>query len=189
MCVALRMSRQNYYRQRQRRQRRELQEEVVLAWTKEERQVQPKLGARKLLHRVKEQRCALRLGRDRYLALLKKKDLLMGYKKSAPKTTNSYHRLPVFTNRLKTTEVTGPNQAWVCDLTYIKTRTDFAYLFLLTDRCSCECEDGKRRRAPGFGESGVRSAGRPATGSITPTAVANTAATSMSGPCGSTGWK
>jgi transposase InsO family protein len=130
------MSRQNYYRHRQRRQRRELQEEAVLAWTKEERQVQPKLGARKLLHRMKEQCCSFTPGRDRYLALLKKKDMLVSYEKSASKTTNSYHRLPVFTNRLKTTEVSGPNQAWVCDLTYIKTRTDFAYLFLLSDRYS-----------------------------------------------------
>ena len=39
MCTALGMSRQNYYRQRQRRQRRALQEEAVLAWTREERQV------------------------------------------------------------------------------------------------------------------------------------------------------
>jgi len=134
--MALGMSRQNYYRHRQRRQRRELKEEAVLAWTKEERQVQPKLGACKLLHRMKEQRCSFTLGRDRYLALLKKKDLLVSYEKSAPKTTNSYHRLPVFTNRLKTTEVSAPNQAWVCDLTYIKTRTDFAYLFLFSDRYS-----------------------------------------------------
>ena len=136
MCTALGMSRQNYYRQRQRRQSRDLQEEAVLAWTREERQVQPKLGARKLLHRMKEQRCTFVPGRDRYLALLKKKEMLVSYEKSAPKTTNSYHRLPVFTNRLKTTEVSAPNQAWVCDLTYLKTHTDFAYLFLLTDRYS-----------------------------------------------------
>jgi putative transposase len=32
--------------------------------------------------------------------------------------------------------VSAPNQVWVCDLTYLKTRTDFAYLFLLTDRYS-----------------------------------------------------
>ena len=136
ICTAFGMSRQNYYRHRQRRQRRELQEEAVLAWTKEERQVQPKLGARKLLHRMKEQHCSFTPGRDRYLALLKRKDMLVSYEKSAPKTTNSYHRLPVFTNRLKAREVTAPNQAWVCDLTYIKTRTDFAYLFLLSDRYS-----------------------------------------------------
>lgn len=136
VCGQLDMSRQNYYRQRQRRQRRDLQEEAVLAWTKEERQVQPKLGARKLLHRMKEQRCAFTPGRDRYLALLKRRDMLVSYEKSAPKTTNSYHRLPVFTNRLKAREVTAPNQAWVCDLTYLKTRTDFAYLFLLSDRYS-----------------------------------------------------
>ena len=136
MCAALGMSRQNYYRQRRRRRYLDLQEEAVLAWTREERQVQPKLGARKLLHRMKEQRCAFTPGRDRYLALLKKKDMLVSYEKSAPKTTNSYHRLPVFTNRLKAREVTAPNQAWVCDLTYLKTRTDFAYLFLLSDRYS-----------------------------------------------------
>jgi len=134
--TALGMSRQNYYRHRQRRQRLDLQEEAVLAWTKEERRVQPKLGARKLLHRMKEQRCCFTPGRDRYLALLKKRDMLVSYEKSAPKTTNSYHRLPVFTNRLKAKEVSAPNQAWVCDLTYIKMRADFACLFLLSDRYS-----------------------------------------------------
>jgi hypothetical protein len=51
------------------------------------------------------------------LALLKKKGMLVSYEKSAPKTNNSYHRLRVVTNRLKTTGVSAPNQAWVCALT------------------------------------------------------------------------
>ena len=33
-------------------------------------------------------------------------------------------------------ELSGPNQVWVCDITYIRTLDDFAYLSLITDSFS-----------------------------------------------------
>jgi transposase InsO family protein len=44
--------------------------------------------------------------------------------------------LPVFRNLIKDIEVTGPNQAWVADITYIRTDEGFEYLKLIMDRYS-----------------------------------------------------
>jgi len=41
--------------------------------------------------------------------------------------------LPVFRNQLKELKVTEPNQAWVSDLTYLRTEEGFLYLALMTD--------------------------------------------------------
>jgi len=53
-----------------------------------------------------------------------------------PRTTQSYHTLPVFQNRVKSYTATGPNQVWVGDLTYLRSDEGFMYLSLLTDRMS-----------------------------------------------------
>jgi transposase InsO family protein len=48
----------------------------------------------------------------------------------APKTTNSRHSLPVFHNPVKNLVLTGPNQAWAADITYIRTDEGYPYLSL-----------------------------------------------------------
>jgi transposase InsO family protein len=53
-----------------------------------------------------------------------------------PRTTQSYHTLPVFGNMIKGMEVSAPNQVWVSDITYVRTREDFVYLALITDKYS-----------------------------------------------------
>ncbi|MCK5675473.1 MAG: hypothetical protein KAH99_00495 [Verrucomicrobia bacterium] len=45
----------------------------------------------------------------------------------APRTTTSRHSLPVFRNLLADMAPTGPNQAWVSDITYIRTDEGFLY--------------------------------------------------------------
>jgi transposase InsO family protein len=51
-------------------------------------------------------------------------------------TTDSRHSLPVFRNLVKDLELDGPNQAWVADITCIRTDEGFLYLSLLMDRWS-----------------------------------------------------
>ena len=53
LCAAAGMSRQNFYRQRRQRQRRQIEEEAVVELVQAERQLQPELGGRKLLRRIK----------------------------------------------------------------------------------------------------------------------------------------
>jgi len=128
------MSRQNYYKRRKERQRQQIHHEAVITWVKQERQIQPKLGGLKLKSRM--QGLPFELGRDRLFKVLKDNDLNVKREPAKPRTTNSYHTLPVFTNRIAQKPASGPNEVWVSDLTYIDTMEGFRYLFLISDQYS-----------------------------------------------------
>lgn len=133
------MSRQNYYVRRRRRRRRQVDEEWVVEWVRAERGLQPRLGTRKLHYLMKErlEQLQAKVGRDRLFEILKERHLLVEPKVSEnPRTTSSYHCLPVFKNLLRDREVNQPNQVWVGDITYLRTEEGFMYLALLTDKMS-----------------------------------------------------
>ena len=133
------MSRQNYYARHKLRQRRQVDAELIGALVQQERQLQPRLGARKLrvLLQPELRQAKVRIGRDRFFEVLRQRDLLLKPRRSEhPRTTNSYHSLPVFRNLLKERPVSRPNQVWVGDVTYLRTDEGFMYLALLTDKMS-----------------------------------------------------
>lgn len=138
LCDRIGMSRQNYYAARRYRQRREIDEELVLELVKAERRMQPRIGGRKLLYLIQAEmaKAGVEIGRDRFFELLGENDLLVVRKRVWPKTTNSRHSLPVFRNLVKDLEFSGPNQAWASDLTYIRTEEGFMYASLITDMYS-----------------------------------------------------
>jgi putative transposase len=71
----------------------------------------------------------LAIGRHRIRSLMKQHQLRPVWKRKFVNTTNSKHSLPVSPNVLnRQFEVAGPNQAWVCDITYIRTRRGWLYL-------------------------------------------------------------
>jgi putative transposase len=133
------MSRQNFYSRRRARQRRSVDGDFVENLVKEERKIQPRLGTRKLHYLFNEilVKEGIKLGRDCFFDVLRNRGLLLEPKPSEyPRTTNSYHCLPVFTNRIKDLEVSKPNEVWVADLTYIRAGDGFLYLALVTDKVS-----------------------------------------------------
>lgn len=139
LCRKLGMSRQNYYARRTLRSRRWVDGELVMQLVRQERQWQPRLGARKLRVLLREPlaKAGVRLGRDRFLEVLREFHLLLPPRRSEnPRTTNSYHSLPIFTNLIRALVVTRPNQVWVGDLTYLRTEEGFMFLALLTDKMS-----------------------------------------------------
>jgi len=138
LCKGVGMSRQNFYKSRNERQRKWVDERLVRQMVEAERSVQPRLGGLKLHSMLKDDLDAagVSLGRDRFFEVLRNQALLLEALPKAPRTTNSNHSLPVFTNLVKAFEVSSPNQVWVDDITYIRTREDFAYLSLITDKYS-----------------------------------------------------
>jgi len=133
------MTRANYYARRQARQRRQVDEELVAGLVRVERQWQPRLGTRKMRVLLKEQlaEAGIKLGRDRFFELLRAKDLLLAPQPTEyPCTTDSGHYLPVFPNQIKARVLSKPNEVWVSDLTYVRTREGFLYLSLVTDKYS-----------------------------------------------------
>lgn len=139
VCERLQMSRQNYYARRQRRQRQRVDGELVAELVREERQLQPRIGTRKLqaLLQAELAQAGVKLGRDRFFEELRQRDLLVKPKAPEhPRTTCSAHTLPVFPNLIADLEVEKPNEVWVGDLTYLRTMEGFLYLSLLTDKHS-----------------------------------------------------
>jgi transposase InsO family protein len=100
----------------------------------ETRREMPRIGGRKLYYLLKEDlRQSGKIGRDKFFEILHGHDLLVKRKRSGMKTTNSYHRFHKWKNRLKGVELTGSNQSWASDITYLRTMNGFVYLFLITD--------------------------------------------------------
>ena len=135
LCTRAGMSRQNFYKSRKLRNLRKVDEGLVKQLVQRERSVQPRLGGVKLhfMLRGELEEAGVSLGRDRFFAALRNQGLLLEPLARAPKTTCSSHSLPVFNNLVKDLALTGPNQAWSSDITYIRTRTEFVYLSLITD--------------------------------------------------------
>ena len=74
------------------------------------------------------------IGRHRIRSLMKKHQLRPVWKRKFVNTTDSRHGLPVSPNILdRQFDVAGPNQAWVCDITYIRTRSGWLYLAAVMD--------------------------------------------------------
>jgi transposase InsO family protein len=112
-----------------------LGKEMVIDMIVQERRLQPRLGGQKLYHLYGDRLHALSpgLGRDKFFSLLRAEGLLVPRKRSYTRTTNSYHRFRRYGNLLRDMRVSGSNQVWVSDITYIRLRDGFAYLSLLTD--------------------------------------------------------
>ena len=75
----------------------------------------------------------------RVLRLMHLDSLLCHKKKFKPVTTDSSHGLPVYPNLLKSTTVTGLNQIWASDITYIQLRHEHIYLAVILDLASRKC--------------------------------------------------
>ncbi len=135
LCKKTGMSRQNFYKGRKERVRREVDGELIEELVRTERMIQPRLGGKKLHHLLKPElaKAGVRIGRDRFFEVLGERGLLLDPLPKAPRTTNSRHSLPVFRNLLTDMQVDAPNQAWVSDITYLRTDEGFLYLSLITD--------------------------------------------------------
>lgn len=129
------MSRQAYYREKRVRHREGLDQELVLELVRSQRANHPRMGARKLLVEIAPElaKAGVAVGRDRFLQMLRRHNLLVVPKKHSARTTYSDHGLPLYRNLLYEREPTAPDQVWVADVTYIDTDEGFLYLSLVSD--------------------------------------------------------
>ena len=74
------------------------------------------------------------VGRQQTRQLMKEANVKVRYKKKYKITTNSDHDKPVFDNVLnREFDVNAPDQAYVCDITYVWTREGWLYLAVIID--------------------------------------------------------
>jgi transposase InsO family protein len=103
------------------------------------RKRQPKLGTRRLYHKIEGSLAnnALKVGRDTLHALLLEAGMTVRVKRRhRPRTTDSNHGFPLYPNLVKGVVPTGPNQQWVSDITYLSLPGCFCFLSLVTDAYS-----------------------------------------------------
>jgi len=132
-CKWFNISRQAHYQGLKRYLKREAENELIVGLVKAIRQQHPRMGGRKLHHKLQAPMAALEIhrGRDAFFDILRQEDLLVAYKRSRRRTTYAgWRRYP---NLIKDLEITRTNQVWVGDITYITTEEGFVYLALLTD--------------------------------------------------------
>jgi putative transposase len=72
----------------------------------------------------------------RVLRLMREDNLLSLRRKKYVFTTDSAHTLPIYPNLARHTKLTGLNQLWVADITFIRLRNEFIYLAVVLDAYS-----------------------------------------------------
>jgi putative transposase len=75
----------------------------------------------------------------RVLRLMRENGLTFKVKKFRPVTTDSEHDNPVYPNLVRGLRITGQNQVWASDFTYIQLRREFVYLAVVLDLHSRRC--------------------------------------------------
>jgi putative transposase len=97
----------------------------------------PAYGYRRVTYEL--QRRGLAVNHKRVLRLMREDNLLCLRKRGFVRTTDSAHALAVYPNLLPALTVTGLDQLWVADITYIRLRQEFVYLAVLLDAYSRRC--------------------------------------------------
>ena len=138
LCSALGVSRSGYYNWLEQKdvpvvdKDSELRQEIhkiVLEF--------PGYGYRRVTYALR--RCDYVVNHKRVLRLMREEKLLCKRKKRKVMTTNSNHGLGVYENLAGSAEVTGVNQLWVADITYIGLPDEYIYLASLIDVYSRKC--------------------------------------------------
>ena len=138
LCRLFGKTRQGWYEQCDRKEERSLTWIMVLKLVQEIRQTLPRVGTRKLLHMLQPvlQEHNIKMGRDKLYDMLGHHGLLLRYRRRKPYTTDSSHPYRKYPNLIRDLILTGPEQLWVSDITYLRLTKGFCYLSIVTDAYS-----------------------------------------------------
>ncbi|HEX9827067.1 MAG TPA: IS3 family transposase [Flavobacteriaceae bacterium] len=135
-CTLFGIDRQVYYRSIKRRITKQDKAVLVVKMVLETRTQMPRIGSKKLYYLLNQDLKTLKIGRDKFIDILRANHLLIAPKRSYHITTNSHHRFRKYKNQLLDLQITRPEQVWVSDITYIGKREKPCYLSLITDAYS-----------------------------------------------------
>lgn len=140
LCRLLGYSRQAYYQYQLKSGKRALQEDLVIAQVLAHRNIQPRVGVRKLHTMMQPFMVAhgIDMGRDVLYDLLRANGLLIKVRHSfKPRTTDSGHWMKRYPDLIEDRVLIRADELWVSDITYIRLKSSkFAYLSLVTDAYS-----------------------------------------------------
>lgn len=134
MCALASLSRASYYRHWQASAPRE-EETAVRDAIQRVALKNRHYGHRRIASQLRRE--GLAVNRKRVLRLMRKDNLLCLRKRPfVPVTTDSNHSWRVVPNLARRMELTGLDQLWVADITYIRMREEFVFLAVVLDAFS-----------------------------------------------------
>lgn len=144
LCAAAGVSRAGYYRFRRRTPHspsdmdlRSQMQQIALSW--------PAYGYRRVHAELRRQ--GWQVNHKRVLRLMRADNLLCVRRRKFILTTDSRHGLPIYPNLSEGMKLTGINQLWVADITYIRLQREFVYLAVVLDAFSRRCLGWDLRRS------------------------------------------
>lgn len=131
-------SKQAYYKRKSCLLKSDLDKEQVRSLVMSVRQKLPKTGGKKLHYMLKDdfKKHQIKIGRDKLFDFLRNEYLLVPKARRYYKTTNSRHWMRKYPNLIKELDIIRPEQIWVADITYLRTKEKTHYLHLITDAYS-----------------------------------------------------
>jgi len=131
MCQLVAVSRRSFYRTLQERQPAEEETEVRSAIQQIALEHRRRYGYRRITAELR--RRGMQVNHKRVVRIMQEDNLLALQPKRFKVTTNSNHKFEVYLNLAARMKLTGINQLWVADITYIRLKTEFVYLAVILD--------------------------------------------------------
>ena len=134
MCYLAQVSRAGFYRLMAEKMPAEEELEVRAAVQKIAVEHRRRYGCRRITAELRRQ--GMQVNRKRVARIMREDNLLAVQPRSFVVTTDSRHELEVYLNLAGRMKLTGVNQLWVADITYIRLQREFAYPAVILDAFS-----------------------------------------------------
>ena len=131
MCELARVSRASFYRSLKEQRPVEEDMEVRSAIQQIALENRRRYGYRRITAELR--RRGMQVNHKRVLRIMRKDNLLAVRRRRFLVTTNSNHGLEVYLNLANRMRLTGIDQLWVADITYIRLKAEFVYLAVILD--------------------------------------------------------
>ena len=131
MCQLVAVSRRSFYRSLKERRPAEEEMEVRSAIQQIALEHRRRYGYRRITAEL--HRRGMQVNHKRVVRIMREDNLLGIQPKRFVVTTNSNHKLEVYLNLASRMKLTGINQLWVADITYLRLQAEFVYLAVILD--------------------------------------------------------
>jgi len=131
MCQLVAVNRRGFYRSLQERHPAEEETEVRSVIQQIALEHRRRYGYRRITAELR--RRGMQVNHKRVVRIMRADNLLALQPKRFKVTTNSNHKFEVYLNLAARMKLTGINQLWVADITYIRLKTEFVYLAVILD--------------------------------------------------------